>query len=54
MTKEEALEHMKAVLQSEDQIQPHIDGDEILCKLLITFGCEDVVEEYRKIRKWYE
>ena len=54
MTKSEALERMKILRGSDDQIQPHIDGDEILCELLITFGCEDVVEEYRKIRKWYE
>jgi hypothetical protein len=31
----------------------HSYGDELLCDLLIELGYKDVVEEWRKIEKWY-
>jgi len=31
----------------------HCEADEILCTLLSDLGCEKVVAEWRKIRKWY-
>ncbi|MDI5922506.1 hypothetical protein QLQ86_17125 [Halomonas sp. LR5S13] len=36
-----------------DQHKRHVDADEVLCKLLVSLGHGDVVEEYRKIEKWY-
>jgi hypothetical protein len=36
-----------------NQHQQHVDADEVLCELLTSLGHEDVVEEYRKIDKWY-
>ena len=43
-------------------LQPHWDGDveaihqqadDVLCELLKALGYEDVVEEWRKVPKWY-
>lgn len=31
----------------------HAHADGILCDLLIKIGLEDVVDEWRKIEKWY-
>ncbi len=31
----------------------HIEADELLCELLTELGYEDVVNEYKKIGKWY-
>jgi hypothetical protein len=36
-----------------DQHQQHIDADEVLCELLESLVYRDVVQEYRKIEKWY-
>jgi hypothetical protein len=36
-----------------NQHEQHVEADEVLCELLISLGYEDVVEEYRKIEKWY-
>ncbi|MBS9405375.1 hypothetical protein KG088_17325 [Halomonas sp. TRM85114] len=36
-----------------DQHKQHVDADKVLCELLTSLGYEDVVEEYRKIDKWY-
>ncbi|MCL7942072.1 hypothetical protein M8009_17450 [Halomonas sp. ATCH28] len=36
-----------------DQHMQHVDADEVLCEFLISLGHGDVVEEYRKIEKWY-
>ena len=41
-------------LQSEDDIESaHSQADSILCNLLVGLGFSDVVEEWRKVRKWY-
>lgn len=31
----------------------HTEADDILCDFLISLGYKDVVDEYRKIDKWY-
>lgn len=31
----------------------HIYADEIICKLLISLGYEDVVDEFHKVERWY-
>jgi hypothetical protein len=36
-----------------NQHEQHVDADIVLCELLISLGYEDVVDEYRKIEKWY-
>ena len=53
MTKEEALEKMKAVPELMDTEYEHAAADRILCDLLISLGCAKVVEEFEKLEKWY-
>ena len=31
----------------------HVNADQILCVLLIELGFQEVVDEFRKIGKWY-
>lgn len=31
----------------------HCNADDYLCRLLIEFGLQDIVDEYNKIDKWY-
>ena len=31
----------------------HIRADEILCEIIILYGLFDVVDEWRKVIKWY-
>ncbi|MBS9405627.1 hypothetical protein KG088_18725 [Halomonas sp. TRM85114] len=33
--------------------EQHEEADEVLCKLLISLGYDDVVDAYRRIEKWY-
>lgn len=41
-------------LQSNDDTElAHIQADDILCSFLEELGYSDVVEEYKKISKWY-
>ena len=38
---------------SNDHEMAHFNADDILCELLDRIGYTDVVENFRKIRKWY-
>lgn len=40
-------------LQTLDPETAHIRADDVLCDLLTRLGYQEVVEEYRKISKWY-
>ena len=31
----------------------HVNADEVLCELLTSLGFSDVVEEFKKVPKWY-
>jgi len=31
----------------------HVEADDLLCELLINLGYKDVVDEYKKVPKWY-
>lgn len=53
MTKEQAIEELKKLQANGDIEIAHAYSDDVLCKLLIEMGCEDVVSEYNKIDKWY-
>lgn len=46
-----ALEKIRDV--SGDIEHDHQVADEVLCELLEGLGFKEVVEEYRKIEKWY-
>ena len=48
-----AIDELKQEQQDDDIESAHVNADNILCRLLISFDCDDVVEEYHKIGKWY-
>lgn len=49
-----ALEELEDIHANNADIEEaHSRADEILCELLISLGCSDVVTAYRKISKWY-
>lgn len=52
MTKEEVIARLKA-LHNGDPEESHTEGDRILCDLLVSLGYKEVVEEWKKIDKWY-
>lgn len=52
MTKEQAIEEL-IKCQDDDPEWGHVDADDVLCRLLISLGFDDVVEEYKKVLKWY-
>ena len=52
--KKSAIARLKELQQSEDLALSHTEADLILTTLLVSLGFEDVVEEYRKVNKWYE
>lgn len=53
MTKGEAVEKLTVCQHDCDTEGSHIDADDILCDLLVSLGCADVVAAYHKISKWY-
>jgi hypothetical protein len=54
MTKEEAIEALKACQASGDAEGAHSAADEVLCRFLRALGYEDVVKEWEAISpKWY-
>ncbi len=53
MTKEEAIEKLKAEQGNNELEGAHIKADEVLCELLKSLGMSDVVEEYEKIEKYF-
>ena len=61
MTKEQSLElivadyvsKLKQAQTFKDVEIAHATADYVLCDLLDTLGYEDVVLEWKKVRKWY-
>jgi hypothetical protein len=53
MTREQAIEKLKALQGSGDVEAAHGDADEILCALLESLGYADVVAEWSEVEKWY-
>ncbi len=55
MTREEILMDFRALKKAYegDQISSHIEADNLLCALLISLDCKEVVKEYRTITKGY-
>jgi len=51
--RQEALEELLEIAKSDDREIAHIDADGVLCQLLTTLGCKDVVDAYHNISKWY-
>lgn len=56
MTKQEAVEKLQALLTGEtsgDTEAMHAEADHILCDLLTSLDCNEVIEAWLKIPKWY-
>lgn len=54
MTREEAIAALKALQGDIIDIEAaHEDADGVLCKLLISLGYRDVVDEWAQVEKWY-
>jgi len=56
MTPEEvqqATERLKELQKIEDYEYSHYEADAILCRCLIKLGFNEIVEEYKKVGKWY-
>jgi hypothetical protein len=53
MDREDAIEQLKALQVGGDIEAGHGEADDILCRLLISLGYQDVVDEWNKVEKWY-
>lgn len=53
MTREKAIEELKALQTSDDSEKAHSQADTILYDLLTALGFADVVAEFDKVGKWY-
>jgi hypothetical protein len=52
-TAEEFKTKLAAAAEAYDVGNAHMVADDLLCELLTLLNFEDVVDEYRKIDKWY-
>jgi hypothetical protein len=53
ISREDAIVALKALQTDSDPEAEHAEADEILCRLLKTFGFDEVIEEWWKVKKWY-
>lgn len=53
MTREQAIEKLKAEQGDGDTEAAHGNADDILCEFLTALGYADVVAEWHKVDKWY-
>jgi len=53
MNRQEARIKIKTTCHTDDEEINHIEADKILCDLLISLGCEDVVRAWKKVKKYY-
>jgi hypothetical protein len=51
--KDEFIKELKELSNDNDIEISHITADNILCKILSLLDCDEIVEEYDKISKWY-
>ena len=50
---EESIKYLRACQKINETEGAHWDANQILCDLLIFLGFENVVNEWRKVKKWY-
>ncbi len=50
---EELCEQMRTLQNSPDPEDAHGKADDILCEALKVFGCNELVELYEQIERWY-
>ena len=57
LTKEQKnkfIKELKELSENDNDIEiSHATADNILCKILSLLDCDEIVEEYDKIKKWY-
>lgn len=49
----EAISQLKDLQESNDIESAHAEADDILCTVLEVLGYSELVEEYKKVEKWY-
>lgn len=49
----DAVEELRFIKRYGDTEREHIAADKVLCDLLKTLGCEEVVKEWETVDKWY-
>jgi hypothetical protein len=54
MTRQRAINTLKALEDQGDLIVAHLDADHVLCQLLETLGYKDVVEAWEAVGKTYD
>ena len=47
------IEELKEIQKYTNVEDAHVEADNILCRVLIELEYDEIVEEYRKIDKWY-
>jgi len=50
---EELCEQMRTLQNNSDIEDAHGKADDILCEALKMFGCNELIELYEQIDKWY-
>ena len=53
MNKTEAIRILKINQSLGDTEAGHANADDVLCDFLISLGHQDLVDEWRKVPKWY-
>lgn len=53
MTREEAVERLRALHGDTDIEIAHGEADDVLCELLMSLGYNDVVSAWEAVEKWY-
>lgn len=54
MTRDEAIAKLRELQDPGTNPEfGHADADDVLCDLLIALGYQDVVDEWKKVNKWY-
>ena len=51
--KDKFIKELKELSNDNDIEFSHSAADNILCKILSLLDCDEIVEEYDKIEKWY-
>jgi len=53
MTRQDARIMIETTCHTDDEEQDHVNADKILCDLLVSLKCEEVVRAWKKVKKYY-
>ena len=54
MTKAQAIRRLKTLQEPGGDIEvAHSEADQVLCEVLDYLGMDEIVNEYRKVPKWF-